>query len=306
VSIAEIRVKPGGWLGVGKSKANKRVRKFWPLFTPAAGKQASRQRVQGAAKSSKAGMVGAFVHAGKILAWAVCIVLVLILLGAVSLGMVHVYRALTAAEHFAVSNVEITGNRQLSNAELLHLSGIAIGESILEVNLGEINARLLRSPWVESATVRRILPHGVSIQVVEREPFFWIQQSGVLFYADRFGRPIVPVELGRFVSLPALIVEEEAQPDTEVLQQWMHAVERMEYPFGFSEIAWLKVEEANIVRVYLEDRGMEVDMDLSVWREHGRLLNWVWQDLRTRGELDLVGRMAIMSGKVWVQARASR
>lgn len=303
MSIAELRVRSGGWLGTEGRKSNKRARKFWLLFTPAASNQASGRRVKVAAESQRRGIAGLFVHMGKVFAWIVCTLLVLTLLGAISLGMIHGYRALTSSGHFAVGSVEITGNRQLSYAELLSLSGIAIGDSILEVSLGEINSRLLRSPWVESATVRRILPGGVSLHVVEREPFFWIQQAGVLHYADRFGNPFAPLELGRFVSLPVLIVEDEAQLRRAVFQEWMRAVERMEYPFGFSEAAWIKEEEANIVRVYLEDQGMEVTMDFSAWREHGGLMNRVWNDLRARGELDRVGRLTVMSGKVWVQAK---
>jgi cell division protein FtsQ len=305
VSIAELRVKPGGWPGTGGRKTNKRATKFWPLLPRAAGNQASGRRVRAAASAPKVSISGMFFQLCRMLAWAVCILAMLMLLGAISLGLVHGYRSLTTSEHFAVGNVQISGNRQLSYAELLHVSGIAIGESILEVNLGEITARLLRSPWVESATVRRILPGGVSIHIVEREPFFWIQQEGVLYYADRLGRPIVPVELGRFVSLPALVVQGEAQPDTELMQEWMRAVESMEYPFGFPEVAWLRVEEANIVRMYLEDRGMEVTVDLGAWREHGRLLNRIWDDLRARGELERVGRLTVMAGKAWVQAKQS-
>jgi cell division protein FtsQ len=239
-------------------------------------------------------------------AWIVGLLLALFILGMLSLGLVHGYRTLTASEHFAVSSVEISGNNKLSNAEILGLSGISGEESILEVSLREINARLLADPWVESVTVRRILPGKVSIHVREKEPFFWIQQAGILQYTDRLGKPIAPVELGRFVSLPVLIVEHGVRADCSEFQEWMLAVERREYPFGFPEVAWLKLEEAGLVRLYLEDLGLEVVMDLGAWQEHGRLLNRVWEDLRVRGELDRVGRITVMSGKAWVQAKTSR
>lgn len=301
-SIAEIRVKPGGWLGSNGRKANKRARKFWS-FAPSTANSSSSGRIRTSARPRKIGPAGIIAWLARFVIWTVMILLTMFILLAVSLGLVHGYRSLTGSTHFAVSSVEISGNRQLSYAELLSLSGITVGESILEVSLAQINAKLLANPWVKSVTVRRVLPGGVSIHVQEREPFFWIQQAGALYYADHNGMPIVPVELGRFVSLPALIVEDEALTDRAVLQEWISAVERMEYPFGFPEVAWLKVEDANIVRFFLEDRGMEVALDLGDWREHGRLLNRVWQDLIARGELERVGRMAVMAGKVWVQAK---
>lgn len=304
MSIAELRVRPGGWPGSGGRKANKRTGGVWLFGKPA--KDGPARPARGAGKARGIGPVGLFLALMRLGSWIGGLVLALFAVGVISLGLVHGYRAVTASKHFAVSSVEISGNRQLSNAEILSLSGISVGESILEVSLGEINARLLANPWVESVTVRRILPGGVSIHVQEKEPFFWVQQAGVLQYADRFGNPIVPVELGRFVSLPALIVEDGVGAEWAALQDWMLAVERMEYPFGFPEVAWLKLEAAGLVRLYLEDRGLEVVMDLEAWREHGRLLNRVWEDLRARGELERVGRMAVMSGKAWVQAKTGR
>lgn len=313
MSIAELRTQPGaqpgaqpgGWSRSNGRQADKRTGGFWPFGKSAANAGSARPR-RAATKTKSIGLIGLFLTLMRLAAWVAVLLLTLFVVGVISLGLVHGYRTLIASEHFAVSSVEISGNRQLSNAELLSLSGISGGKSILEVSLREISSRLLANPWVENVTVRRILPGGVSIHIEEKEPFFWIQQAGVLQYADRLGRPIAPVELGRFVSLPVLIVEDGVSAEWTALQDWMLAVERGEYPFGFPEVAWLKLEEAGQIRLYLEDRGLEVVMDLGAWREHGRLLNRVWEDLRVRGELERVGHIAVMSGKAWVQAKASR
>lgn len=303
MSIAEIRVRPGGWLGSNGRKVNKRQRRLWPAANPGKGAKTLSNRTKSRAKTGSFNPLKLLVASLRLAGWVVAGTMAILLVVAVSLGMIHGYRVLTGSSHFALDRVEITGNQQLSHGELFSQSGVALGESILEISLGRITARLLENPWVENVTVRRILPDGVSIHVQEREPFFWIQQGGVLRYADRSGKPIVPVELGRFVSLPILIVEDFAGMDRAVFQEWIQAVERMEYPFGFPEIAWIRVEDASIVRVYLEDKAMEVSMDYSAQREHGRLMNLAWNDLRARGELDRVGRMTVMGKKVWVQAK---
>lgn len=303
MSIAEIRVRPGGWLGGGR-KAHNRPRRSWTSESAAKISRtvANRKKKNGASGSFS--LLKLLTLLIRLAGWIVAGTIAVLLVAAFSFGLIHGYRFLTGSSHFALSRVEITGNRQLSEGELLSQSGIALGESILEISLARITAKLLQNPWVANVTVRRELPNSVSIHVQEREPFFWIQQAGMLQYADRSGRSIAPVELGRFVSLPMLIAEDHAGIDRDVFQEWIRAVERMEYPFGFPEIAWIRLEDADIVRLSLEDKGMEVSMDYRALREHGRLLNLAWDDLRARGELGRVGRMAAMGGKVWVQAKA--
>ncbi|GAB6060603.1 hypothetical protein JCM31598_37200 [Desulfonatronum parangueonense] len=244
-----------------------------------------------------------FVVLLRAMGWILVLALILALLGGISLGLIYGYRSLTSSTHFAVSQVEIDGNRQLSTEEILSLGGVGLGMNILEVSLGEVSRKLQNNPWIESVTVRRTLPDGLIINIVEREPFFWIQRDSALYYADRNGMPIVPLEIGKFVSLPALIIEEGIEPNWRLLDEWVRAVERLEFPFSFPEVAWLKVEDANIVRIYLEDRGMMVHFDLSGWREHRGIMNRVWEDLTARGELRNTERLTVMSGKAWVQLR---
>ncbi|WP_161946171.1 cell division protein FtsQ/DivIB [Desulfonatronum thiosulfatophilum] len=235
--------------------------------------------------------------------WSFVLAIILALLGGISLGLIYGYRTLTSSTHFAVSHVDVNGNRQLSTVEILNLSGVGVGMNILEVSLGEMSRKLQNNPWIESVTVRRTLPDGLVINIVEREPFFWIQRGSALYYADRNGVPIVALEIGKFVSLPALIIEEGIEPNWRLMDEWVRAVERLEFPFSFSEVAWLKIEDANIVRLYLEDRGMVAHFDLSGWREHRGIMNRVWEDLTARGELQNTARLTVMSGKAWVQLR---
>ncbi len=313
MSMAAAIFRPWDWFSPGARKSNKWSRKHSTASVP---RRAAKPALKPAAKPARNKVARRPVRVGGMLAalalfilrifgWTLGLLLVVTLLGSISLGLVYGYRTLTTSAHFAVSHVEIVGNRQLSTPEVLNLSGVAVGMNILEVSLGEISRKLQRNPWIESATVRRVLPDGVAIDIVEREPFFWVQQGGALYYADRNGVPIAALELGRFVSLPVLVLEENAEPNWRLLEEWMRAVERLELPFGFSDMAWLKVEDANILRIHLEDRGMVIHFDLSDWRGHRAIINQVWEDLRLRGELNNIGRLTVMSGKAWVQSKQS-
>ncbi|WP_052812674.1 cell division protein FtsQ/DivIB [Desulfonatronum thioautotrophicum] len=307
MSVAAIRIRSGGWFSPGTRKSNTWSRQKHGTASlpkravkPARNKAATRRQVRIGGL-----LVTLALLTLRVLGWALGVLSVVGLLGVISLGLVYGYRGLTSSAHFAVSHVEIAGNKQLSVPEILNLSGVAVGVNTLEVSLGDVSRRLQGNPWIESATVRRVLPDGVAIEIVEREPFFWIQHGEALYYADRSGAPIAALELGRFVSLPLLLLESELDPNWRLLEEWMRAVERLEFPFGFSDVAWIRVEDANMLRIHLEDRGMMVDFDLSDWRVHRGILGQVWEDLRSRGELDSIERLTVMSGKAWVLAQES-
>jgi len=306
MSVADLYARPGDWLPLGTRKTGSRTRKPAPK-TGALKKAKSTRKVVNRAKKERVGFFSTL-HAGllflvRLLGWLAAVVLVMLLLGAISLGLVYGYRGLMSSEHFAVSEVNIVGNRQLSSAEVLNLSGISRGMNILEVSLADMSQSLRGNPWIENVTVRRQLPDQISIEVQEREPLFWVQQAGTMYYADRNGSPIAPLELGRFVSLPTLILDQAKERSTRILQDWVQSVERLEYPFGFSEIAWLMLEDANMLVIYLEDRAMHIHFDLSDPRQHRDVLGLVWEDLQKRQELDRVARLTVMSGKAWIQEK---
>jgi cell division protein FtsQ len=298
MSVAELRLRPGGWFASSKGK-----RKSGFVTTALKSSKPARNVSKGSEALKGASLGNFAIILVRVIGWLISILFVVVLLGAISLGLIYGYRTLTSSDHFAVSRVEISGNKQLSSSEILSLSGISIGASILEVSLGDMGRKLQGNPWVESVAVRRILPNGVAIEVAEREPFFWVQQAGVLYYADRNGSPIAPLEPGRFVSLPTLIIDDGAKPNWRMLTEWIQAMELLEFPFRFSEIAWLKVEDANILRIFLEEKGMVIHFELNGWQEHREILHQVWEDLLAREELEKVARLTVMSGKAWVQTK---
>jgi cell division protein FtsQ len=60
----------------------------------------------------------------------------------------------------------------------------------------------VRDPWIETASVKRVLPGTVSIQVPNACPPYLVHYEGALYYCDETGRLIDKVEAGAFVSCP--------------------------------------------------------------------------------------------------------
>ena len=76
------------------------------------------------------------------------------------------------------------------------------GQNILSVRLDEWQQRLLSSPWVESATIRRVLPSTMEVTVTERQPMgigrigtamYLIDPRGVII--DEYGPAYADIDL---------------------------------------------------------------------------------------------------------------
>jgi cell division protein FtsQ len=73
-------------------------------------------------------------------------------------------------------NIEATGVTEVSRAELLAVFGEDIGRNIFFVPLAERRRQLEEIPWVEKATVMRLLPDQIRVSIVERQPVAFVLQ----------------------------------------------------------------------------------------------------------------------------------
>lgn len=91
---------------------------------------------------------------------------------------------------FRINRVTVRGNSRLSTGEVLALVSDLKGGSVLTANLGTYRARLVDSPWVAEATLRRVLPGAVEITVRERTPIGLCRLSDRLYLVDATGTVI--------------------------------------------------------------------------------------------------------------------
>ena len=67
-------------------------------------------------------------------------------------------------------DIQATGLAEVSRAQMLPVFGEDIGRNIFFVPLSERRRQLEQIPWIERATVMRLLPDQIRIAVVERKP----------------------------------------------------------------------------------------------------------------------------------------
>ena len=84
-------------------------------------------------------------------------------------------------------NIKATGLTEVSRAEVLPVFGEDIGRNIFFVPLSERRRQLEEIPWVERATVMRLLPDQIRVQVVERQPVAFARQGQQFGLVDANG-----------------------------------------------------------------------------------------------------------------------
>jgi cell division protein FtsQ len=111
----------------------------------------------------------------------------------VSVVAVSAYALRNFLEHDArfriggTSNIQASGLSQVSRAELLPIFGEDIGRNIFFVPLAERRRQLEQIPWIEHATVMRLLPDQIRITVVERKPVAFLRQGSQVGLVDANG-----------------------------------------------------------------------------------------------------------------------
>jgi cell division protein FtsQ len=138
----------------------------------------------------------------------------LVLWGAVAAALGWgVYRTSVVAAQahvLMVDRIVVRGNEQVSDAEVMTILNGLRGESLMWTDLEAWRARLLASPWIRDAALRRSLPSTVEIAVTERVPvgigridgeLYLVDESGVII--DEYGPHVADFDLPIVDGLPA-------------------------------------------------------------------------------------------------------
>jgi hypothetical protein len=115
---------------------------------------------------------------------------VLVACAACAIGLYAAYQAFTLVLHASalqVHRIVVRGHVRLSSGEVQALIGDLRGSSILTADLAGYRARLLDSPWVADAALRRVLPSTIEVFVSERTPLALCRIDSQLYLVDRGG-----------------------------------------------------------------------------------------------------------------------
>jgi cell division protein FtsQ len=143
---------------------------------------------------------------------------VLILLGSTGLGIVkggHLEELTSALSDtrnsiansagFRITAVAINGRKQLSQDEVLATGGVNGRSSLLFLDAAVVRDKLKANPWIADATVLKLYPGQLQIDIVERSAFALWQQDGRLSVISDDGAVLQTYVSRRFISLPLVV-----------------------------------------------------------------------------------------------------
>ncbi len=110
-----------------------------------------------------------------------------------------------ALSGLSIQDVRVFGRSQTRKDELLAAVGVERGDPIFAFDTELARQRIERLGWVETATVTRLLPDTIRIEISEREPFALWQRGGELSLIDASGRPITDEGVQDFAHLPFIV-----------------------------------------------------------------------------------------------------
>lgn len=85
------------------------------------------------------------------------------------------------------SNIQASGLAEVSRGEMLPVFGEDIGRNVFFVPLAERRRQLEQIPWIEHATVMRLLPDQIRISVTERKPIAFVREGAQVALIDSNG-----------------------------------------------------------------------------------------------------------------------
>jgi cell division protein FtsQ len=109
--------------------------------------------------------------------------------------------------------LEIGGISHVSRAQIMDVMGGDIGRNVFFIPLPERKKQLEEIPWVETASVMRLLPNRLRIDIRERTPAAFVQVGSKIALIDGLGIVMdLPAGAARKYSFPVIVGISAAEP----------------------------------------------------------------------------------------------
>jgi cell division protein FtsQ len=106
---------------------------------------------------------------------------------------------------FRLKTVTILGERELSEQEILADAGVSANSSLLFLDVVKLRARLKALPFIKEASVSKLYPNRLLIEIQERRPIALWQKNGLVQVIAADGTPIDGLHDPRYFTLPRAV-----------------------------------------------------------------------------------------------------
>jgi cell division septal protein FtsQ len=231
---------------------------------------------------------------------------------------------------FAIGNLDVQTDGVIAPEQLRLWAGVRVGENLIRLDLARVKRDLELVPFVQSVSIERILPHTLSIRVIEREPLAQVNvprlnAHGAVettsYELDADGHVLLPLERGQRAiplsqppdQLPVIsgVNTHELQPGRRIeslqLQAALQLVSAFEHSpmAGVVEIKRINVSSPEILEV-LTDQGSAVTFGLTELDQQLRRWHDIFEAAQKQGKAIATLDLAVTNNipARWLEASA--
>jgi cell division protein FtsQ len=114
--------------------------------------------------------------------------------------------AVTSWCGLAIQNVQITGQSETSEVEVLNRLALGDYPSLVTFDVDAARSRIEAMPWVREARIKKLYPDTLQIAITERTPYaIWQHDRGVVSLIDKDGKVIIDDVGERYSRLPFVV-----------------------------------------------------------------------------------------------------
>jgi cell division protein FtsQ len=106
---------------------------------------------------------------------------------------------------FGIKSVTVAGAKELRSDEILKLARIGAHDSLAFLDAAAVRRHLTAVPLIKDASVSKLFPNRLLIEIEERKPYALWQQNGVVSLVATDGTPIDDMHDKRFETLPLVV-----------------------------------------------------------------------------------------------------
>lgn len=154
---------------------------------------------------------------------------------------------------FRIESVALSGQRQITREEILATAGVTGRTSLLFLDALAAREKLKSNPWISDATVLKLYPGRLQIQITERHPYALWQKDGRVSVIAEDGTVLEPYVARRFVRLPLVVgagAEKKAKAFLARLEQFPEIMSQVRASVLVADRRWnLKLKNGLDVRL---------------------------------------------------------
>ncbi|MGI9371624.1 MAG: cell division protein FtsQ/DivIB [Hyphomicrobiales bacterium] len=106
---------------------------------------------------------------------------------------------------FSANEITIGGLKEAKPAQVLDTIGVTQGGSLIGFDVAAARDKLRGLDWVAKASVLRLFPNRLHVEVIERQPYALWQTAGSFYVIDESGKAMTHLDAANWAHLPVVV-----------------------------------------------------------------------------------------------------